>query len=122
MKKELKDLLHILLLCIIKNGEIGINNAIVDVDVDFAEYEFDYLLMALTELKHLENGEEVDFKNVKDALRHCNRDASCTKEDIKCTIEWYKDGVDYETTDYHEYDPSDEILDELVELFENKVC
>lgn len=117
MKKELKDLLHVLLLCIIKNGENSINNGIGNIvvaihrDVDFAEHVFDYMLTALTEFKHLKNGEKVDFKNVKDALNHCMKNARCTKQNAKKIIKWYKAYVGYA-----EYEPSDELLDELVEL------
>lgn len=128
MKKELKDLLHRLLWSIIKNGQAGVNNAIMDVDADDAEYEFDYLLTALTELKHLEKGEEVDFECVEEALDCCIWRAKSTKEKAKAILDYgycraLEDfyGQDKEVKSeelYPMYYPSDELLDELVGLLE----
>ena len=116
MKKELKDLLQVLLQSIITSGKVGINNTIMDVDVDAVDYYYNYLIIALTELKHLKDGEEVDFENVKDAYCDC-MGMGCdkvTKADVKYLIEWYNH-TDDGSGEYH---PSDEILNELVNLIE----
>ena len=129
MKQELKNLLHRLLWSIIKNGEAGVSNAIMDVDVDDAEYEFDYLLTALTELRHLEDGEEVDFDNVIEALDNCIWPLKSAKAKAKEILDYgyYRALEDFSDDDnyrekkkelYPMYHPSDELLDELVELLE----
>lgn len=128
MKKELKDLLHRLLWSIIKNGEAGVSNAIIDADIDDAEYEFDYLLMALTELKHLEKGEEVDFGNVREALDYCIWHEKSIKDKAETILDYgycraledfYGQDKEVKSEELHPmYYPSDELLDELVELLE----
>lgn len=131
MKKELKNLLHRLLWSISKNGEAGINNAIVDVDVDDAEYEFDYLIKALTELKHLENGEEVNFRNVRKALDCCISSNGIIKDKVKAILDYgYHCALDdfYGEDKYKVkskeldsmYHPSDELLDEFINLMCHK--
>lgn len=128
MKKELKDLLQVLLWSIIKNGSAGVNNASIDVDVDKAEYEFDYLLTALTELKHLEKGEDVDFERVEEALDYCIWHEKSIKDKAETILDYgycraLEDFYGQEKEEkseelYPMYYPSDELLDELVELLE----
>ena len=114
MKKELKDLLHILLEGIIANCKAGINNAIMDFDIEGVDFYSNYLTIALPELKHLKYDEEVDFFYVNKALDSWIWDAKSPKEKIKNIIEWYNQTDDLSG----EYHPSDELLDELVELLE----
>lgn len=132
MKKELKDLLHRLLWSIIKNGEAGVSNAIMDVDVDDAEYEFDYLLTALTELRHLEDGEEVDIESVVEALDNCICFPKSFKAAAKEILDYgycraledfsYDDNYREKKKElYPMYHPNDELLDELVELLEDEL-
>ncbi len=127
MKQEIKNLLHRLLWSIVKDSQAGIYNAFKDEDVDEAEYQFEYGLDALKELKHLNNGEEVDFKNIAMALESAIPSAKDTKERIKAMLDY---GFSMAKNDFAEdeledgkleelkemYYPSDELLDELVVL------
>jgi hypothetical protein len=128
MKKELKDLLHRLLWSIIKDGEAGVSNAIEGADVLDAEYESNYLLTALGELKHLEMGEEVDFECVEEALNYCIWREKSIKVKAKEILDYgccraLEDFYGQEKEEkskelYPMYHPNDELLDELVELLE----
>lgn len=131
MKEEIKNLLHRLLWSIMKDSQAGIYNAFNDEDVDEAQYQFDYGLDALTELKHLKNGEEVDFKNIADALEAAIPSANNVKDRITDMLDYgfsrEKDNLIDFTEDelengnivkeiYEIYHPSDELIDGLVEI------
>lgn len=131
MKQEIKNLLHRLLWSVMQNGLAGVHNAFMDKKAENAEYEFDYALDAMKELSHLEKGEKVDFKKVVDAI-----DASMPYkgyEDIKDKITGILDYgyiralEDFGDTEEKKekeielgkmYHPSDELMNELVEILE----
>lgn len=131
MKEEIKNLLNRLLWSIMKDSQAGIYNAFNDEDVDEAQYQFDYGLYALTELKHLNNGEKVDFENISMALESAIPNEDNLKDRIKVMLDYgfskekdnlidftkdeLENGIVKET--YELYHPSDELIDELVELF-----
>lgn len=129
MSEEVKGLLHRLLWSISENGEAGVTDGIGDMMLDMAEYEFNYLMLALREMEHINKGEEVDFDNVREALDCCISRNISIKDKAKAILDYgYNRALaDFDGDgNYREkkkeldpmYHPSDELLNELVSLLE----
>ena len=134
MKEEIKNLLHRLLWSIVESGKAGINNAIQESSIEEviaeAKYEFNYTIKALKELKKLEKGNPVCAKNIKDAMMCSIRHPVDTDELIWSHLDFgfskaKEDFTDEELTKeklhelYQMYHPSDELMNELVEMLDN---
>ena len=135
MTKEVKGLLQRLLWSIVKNGEAGIWNAFQDLNVENAEYEFEYAIAALQELKNLENGDEIDWNSIDCALDISAKGSGATslKDKIKVMLDYgySKAKGDFEEEDWEDYEerkakekelksmyyPDDALISELVEAF-----
>lgn len=127
MSEEVKGLLHRLLWSISENGEAGVTDGIGEMMLDTAEYEFNYLMLALREMEHINKGEEVDFDNVREALDRCISRNMSIKDKAKAILDYghcralsdffgdanYREKKKELDSMYH---PSDELLDELIEL------
>ena len=129
LSKEVQGLLFRMLWSIMKNGEMGISNDIFDANADDAEYQFDYLVMAMRELANLRQSEEVDFDNVREALNCCIPRKESIKDKVSDILyfglqqdlkELTDNDAEYEKELKEMYNPSDELLSELAELIEGK--
>jgi len=129
LSKEVQGLLFRMLWSIMKNGEMGISDDIFDANADDAEYQFDYLVMAMRELANLRQSEEVDFDNVREALNCCIPRKESIKDKVSDILyfglqqdlkELTDNDAEYEKELKEMYNPSDELLSELAELIEGK--